>query len=653
MKHLTISAAFLCMWASAARAGAATILVGPGEEHTTIRSAIDDASTGDVVQVLPGEYVENITLKEGVDVVGAGAEQCTVRSLSEVFPYVTVAARSNATLRGFTITGGYYGIRCSGASPTITDCVIWRNGSCGILLESSSPTVGRCVIAQNPRYGVQCLASSVPAISNCTFSANGYGIFSSESNPSLTNCILWDNWDDGITDGNLASHCDIQNDDFAGQNGNISAVPKFVAWNSFNDSENQLYVDIAHTGEEEGTRANPFTKIKSALSVYSYHLGIGSPCLNAGEGGVHMGAYPDETPSEPPGNDTVVVNVAPRTYYESRLFLCHRTKIASLPGTPATIVAFGDTVFYALDESSAENFIIRGGDNAIGFFFSVADVRDCFITECGQNAIYSFRSAPSIRGCHMYGNAGAGVLLDGGNVAIRDCSIGNHGAAGISCVAASWATIWNCLLTENPVGLSCNQGSGADVGNSTISGNEWRGVESLDGASVVIANSIVWENAFGELIEDGGTIQATFSDISGGFPGEGNLNGNPLFEVGPLGGFYLDSDSPCVDSGNDTAANVGLNEKTTRRTSEPDSGTVDIGFHYERFRITDCILPGGEVTLQWTSTPNLEYRVFRASSLGEPPSWEPLGEITASWMQQTYSFDEPPAPAEFYRIGRQ
>jgi len=654
MRHAALFVLFLWTLASTSTPWAEIILVGPGEDYETIQSAIDATTAGGVVQVLPWEYPENIVLKEGVDVVGSGADKTIIRSRSESFPMATVVGSDDVTLSDFTITGGYYGVRCDGASPTITECVIQQNASCGIFLEASSPTITRSVIAQNPRYGVRCLGSSAPAISNCTFSANGYAVSSSSSAPSLTNCILWDNWDDlhGIADGNSIRHCDIKDGDFAGENGNISVDPRFVAWGSFNDSDNPLFADVLHVGPEEGTRENPFTKIALALSVHSYALGLGSPCLNAGEGSVHMGAYPDEQPSQAPGSDGVVVNVAPGTYYEGRLFACHGAQVRGSRDSPAIIVGAGNTVFFALGRSSVENFIILGGDDAIGCFFSEATVSNCVILECGQNGVYSFKGNPSIRRCHMFYNPNVGVLLDGGSGAISDCFISEHGSAGVSCTGGASVTVTNCLLTENPVGLSCAGGANVELRNATVSNAGWKGVEAKEGATVTIVNSIVWGNPFGELSEEGGSIEATFSDIGGGFPGDGNINENPLFEDGPLGGFYLDSDSPCVDSGSDTAENLALDTKTTLCTSEPDSGTVDMGFHYETFEIRKVTLNDGLVTLQWNSTPRLDYAVFRAPALAVSVAWEAKGEMTASWTQASYSLDEASAAAGFYRVSR-
>ncbi|NQT81498.1 hypothetical protein HQ563_00625, partial [bacterium] len=123
-------------------------------------------------------------------------------------------------------------------------------------------------------------------------------------------------------------------------------------------------------------------------------------------------------------------------------------------------------------------------------------------------------------------------------------------------------------------------------------------------------------------------------------------------EEGPLGSFYLDSDSPCVDRGSDTAENLALASRTTIRTSERDSGTVDMGFHYERFEIKEVTFNDGRVALEWSSTPRLDYTVFRSSSLGAPAAWDMAGEVTASWTREEYSLDESAATKRFYRVSR-
>ncbi len=652
MRSVTACMAFFSVLVMATTIRAAILQVGPGQEYSTIQSAINAANEGDVVQVAAGEYVENIVLKTGVNVTGAGAEKTTVRSWSESFPMAAVEGADNATAQGFTITGGYYGVRCSSTSPTVTDCVIWRNAFCGVLMETSNAAIGRSVVAQNPLYGVQCTDSSAPSLSNCTFSANGYAVSSLSSSPTLINCILWDNWDDleGVTEADSVSYCDIEDGDFAGENGNISADPRFVGWSPFNSPDNELYVDTSHVGDEEGSKEKPFTAIASALSVYSYHLGLGSPCLTTGEGNAHMGAYPDEEPSRNPGGDGVAINVAAGTYYEGRLFACHGAELRGPVNSPATLIAGGATAFFGLGKCSIENFIIKGGDDAIACYFSQARIENCVITESGQNGIYLHWADALVDGCHLFYNFGAGVLLEGGTGRISHCQFGQHATAGISCTGGCSATIHNCLLTDSPVGVSCAGGATVEAQNATVTNAGWKGIEATDGASVSLGNCIVWGNPFGDISQEGGTIEATFSNIGDSLPGEGNISAKPLFESGPLGSFYLDSDSPCVDRGSDTAENLALDIRTTSPWNEPDTGTADMGFHYEIFEIREVTLEQGIVVLTWTATPRFDFSILRADSLSAPVMWQWNGELTASWTRASYTLGESPSKTQFFRV---
>jgi hypothetical protein len=74
-----------------------------GCDYTTIQGAIDAASSGDIVQVGPGHYLEHILMKAGVTLVGAGADRSVIDAGGSG---IVVMGASNALLDGFTITGG-------------------------------------------------------------------------------------------------------------------------------------------------------------------------------------------------------------------------------------------------------------------------------------------------------------------------------------------------------------------------------------------------------------------------------------------------------------------------------------------------------------------------------------------------------------------
>ena len=135
-------------------------------------------------------------------------------------------------------------------------------------------------------------------------------------------------------------------------------------------------------------------------------------------------------------------------------------------------------------------------------------------------------------------------------------------------------------------------GSPPNIQNSTLANNSAvvSGGCLYDRNGGAIADVIMWGNTApsGPQIFDSGTATVvTYSDIQGGWTGTGNLNANPLFVAGPRGTYYLSqiaagqgSTSPCVDTGSNTAVFHALDKVTTRTDGVPDSGTVDIGWHY-------------------------------------------------------------------------
>lgn len=85
------------------------------------------------------------------------------------------------------------------------------------------------------------------------------------------------------------------------------------------------------------------------------------------------------------------------------------------------------------------------------------------------------------------------------------------------------------------------------ISNSTFSKNAGRGltVSSTSGSPTVI-NSILWGDG-GEEIS--GTLSVTYSDVQGGYIGEGNINKNPLFLDPDIGDYRLKVCSPAIDAG--------------------------------------------------------------------------------------------------------
>lgn len=137
------------------------------------------------------------------------------------------------------------GIACSNSNPIISNCIISGNvtgnaGSGGgiFCVYYSSPVIENCVISGNAAGigggGIFCYDISSPSMTNVTISenttnGNGGGIYCYNSNPSLLNCILWNDSPEEIyvSSGSVtATYSDIQGS-WAGQ-GNIDADPLFA-----------------------------------------------------------------------------------------------------------------------------------------------------------------------------------------------------------------------------------------------------------------------------------------------------------------------------------------------------------------------------------------------------------------------------------------
>jgi parallel beta-helix repeat protein len=164
----------------------ADIIHVPGQ-YPTIQQGIDAARAGDIVLVAPGRYPEEILLKAGVVVRGAGEGRSVIDGQND--PGDVVRAIGNAIgpdtkLEGFTITGarnsggmpGGGGVFCnSGARPEVANCRIQGN-DCGIALwNGSTACIHNCVVADNIYDGIS--TGSGATIVNNTIHRNRIGFY--------------------------------------------------------------------------------------------------------------------------------------------------------------------------------------------------------------------------------------------------------------------------------------------------------------------------------------------------------------------------------------------------------------------------------------------------------------------------------------------
>jgi len=64
-----------------------------------------------------------------------------------------------------------------------------------------------------------------------------------------------------------------------------------------------------------------------------------------------------------------------------------------------------------------------------------------------------------------------------------------------------------------------------------------------------MANCVLWNGGDEVWNNDGSIITINYSDLQGGWDGQGNIDGDPLFVDPNNGDYHLSPGSPCIDAG--------------------------------------------------------------------------------------------------------
>ncbi|MBE0536618.1 MAG: hypothetical protein IH624_13210 [Phycisphaerae bacterium] len=316
-----------------------------------------------------------------------------------------------------------------------------------------------------------------------------------------------------------------------------------------------IHVDPTGIDAPEGGAVNdPLATIQYALDA----AGVGDTVI------IHPGTYtgPGNYNLSPRGKDVHIRSIDPND----------AAVVASTIINPA---AAGRGFTFVDGESAAcilEGLTITGGSEGRG------------------GAVRCDNSSPTIIRCVFIANTatlqGGAIYLRNSNTVIRQSVItgntANTDGGGIECWYGN-ITLVNCLISSNTAG---GQGGGVDTFNSadvtivqcTIAENQ-----ALSGGGIylwqstaAVENCILWNNTAPQKSQIGlhpdSQIAVSWSNVHGGYAGEGNIDSDPLFVgmTGSQAGYYdyhLMSEwgrydiatglwvndaatSPCIDAGN-------------------------------------------------------------------------------------------------------
>jgi len=239
---------------------------------------------------------------------------------------------------------------------------------------------------------------------------------------------------------------------------------------------------------------------------------------------------------------------------------------------------------------SANSARTKGGAMASGGGHSTSTLTNCtFVGNYSAKiagAIYYLRTNPILTNCVFRGNSadyGGAIYNDQADPTIASCAfLNNSGSDG--------GAIFN--ESTNLIATNCTFRANSAPSGSCMAFDS----EHSFSSNLQMNNCILWDGDNEIWNNDGSIITITYSDVQGGWPGQGNINKDPDFALST--GYHLAIGSPCIDAG-DPNYIAGPNETDLDGNPRVMDGRVDMGAYEQLGTINTapvaCIVGGDRV----------------------------------------------------------
>jgi len=426
---------------------------------------------------------------------------------------------STAMLDGFTITAGH-------ANNPDADYGSPENNGGGMYNESGSPTLINCTFHIN----------TIQSIWNSAGTRGG-GMYNSNSSPTLRHCYFIENI---VFSGDVTSH--------GGGMFNINSHPTLTKC-VFRHNVVTGFDDEYYGGGMCNYNSNP-TLTDCSFIDNSAEYSRGGAMFNYDKSGpVLMGCSFQ-------GNKAISGGAI--SGGKSKLTDCtFRENKAS---------GFGGGIHAGGNSTLTNCIFIRNsagqrGGGMCNYYNSSPMLRNCTFSENTAKyeggGIYNTGSSPMLTNCTFSGNCtffqkesgmgGAGMSNHSGSPMLTNCTFSGNLCSSIGGGMFNYGsspTLSNCTFATNV----------AIHGNALACDSWMQGTQS----NIEVTNCIFWDGGDEICNNDMSTITITYTDIQGSWPGEGNINTDPLFRDADGDdnvpgteddNLRLSPGSPCINAG--------------------------------------------------------------------------------------------------------